>query len=158
MVRLTMIVREFHLLARSNTLPTLICGISSSIPIRKIFVAKKSGKRRIKNLIKHKSLSLVSTYYFFWGHFWVECPQVRTFCFYEFLRGLWYKIAGLIHFLGTNQLARSVRHSLWQGAPYSLVSPHRDTPSMWILGRYLTPCRAGGAIFNNCEKRVVSCI
>ena len=61
-----------------------------------------------------------SYHYFFWGHFWAECPPGRTFCFYEFLRGLWYKIAGLIHFLGTNQLAR-VRHSLWRTHSSPLV-------------------------------------
>ena len=58
-----------------------------------------------------------------------EIESTLTFCFYEFLRRLQYKIAGLIHFLGTNQLARSVRHSFWQGAPYSFISPHHDTPS-----------------------------
>jgi len=68
------------------------------------------------NMVQEEKLILVSSYFFLGGHFWAECPPGRTFEFYEFLRGLQYKIAGLIHFLDTNQLARSTRHSLWQGA------------------------------------------
>ena len=49
----------------------------------------------------------MSNYFFredIFGHF--VLPEGRLE-FYEFLRRLWYKIAGLIHFLGTKQLART---------------------------------------------------
>jgi hypothetical protein len=71
---------------------------------------------------------LVSSYFFWGGHFWAECPSGRTFSLYEFLRRLWYKIAGLIHFLGTKQLARTSRHLWHYGSPYSFSSSFRDTP------------------------------
>ena len=73
---------------------------------------------------------LVSSY-FFWEDIFgqnvlLEGHSISTS---SYLRGLWYKIAGLIHFLGTNQLARSVRHSLCKvhrTHSFHHVVTHRD--------------------------------
>ena len=101
---------DLSLLVRSSTpgsfdLCVLLSLLSVAMPPWRTRI---SYRIYYQSAVANSSISkpLVSSYFFLGGHFWAECPSGRTFYFYEFLRVLRYKIAGLIHFLDTNQLAR----------------------------------------------------